>query len=366
MRQGPYELLVLNSDSVAYEERDLFGKPCVRAEPGREYHILVNVYRNNAGRFPAKYLRFGLFVDGIDVQYWKRLDLSDTDLLPTHPLEPVSSRFWGFKKNVNDIRSFLFSLPETSYSSSAKMENGDFKSLGSVKLVVYEASVTNGVYENQGGQFEAPSAQAVSEQGKFWEQASLTTAAGRQIVNTKEKFVPLPRWSNLRKVPDEVLTVSYHTASMIDFLEEHQHTLVPTVHAPSVTATAHNMIVDLISDGEATDTDSTDLVVSSAGSGKRRRLVAEHTTEDILPSINQISSLSASTSSSSLAVATETGEHSVNDRSESTVGPTLQLEIPIDEEITYVLRKKVAPFLDLSEEADEASKAELVWSTISS
>ena len=111
MRQGPYELQLVttggdnNCNECVLQERDIHGMRIVTAEPGQSYHVKINIYRDHKGRFPSKYLRFGLYVDGIDVQYWKRIDLSNEKLLPSDPMEPVVSRFLGFKKNTTEMLS---------------------------------------------------------------------------------------------------------------------------------------------------------------------------------------------------------------------------------------------------------------------
>jgi hypothetical protein len=82
----------------------------VKAIPNEEYSVKVNVYRNKDGNFPAPLLRIGLFVDGVDVHYWKRIDLTDNLILTAHKKEPVSTRFWGFKQVLIIILNIIFLL----------------------------------------------------------------------------------------------------------------------------------------------------------------------------------------------------------------------------------------------------------------
>jgi hypothetical protein len=77
MREGQYEIIVLDDRDRPLTEEVISDRSFVTAQPGSSYHVKINVYRNKSGQFPAKYLRLGLYVDGNDVQYWKRLDLSD-------------------------------------------------------------------------------------------------------------------------------------------------------------------------------------------------------------------------------------------------------------------------------------------------
>ena len=81
------------------------------AEPGGEYAVRINVYRDEDGQFRPARIRIGLYIDGEDVNYWKRIDLSEEGLLPQDKFSPVSATFWGFKKNSDDMRSFVFSTP---------------------------------------------------------------------------------------------------------------------------------------------------------------------------------------------------------------------------------------------------------------
>ena len=340
MRQGPYELLLLDSENVSYEERKLGDKPCIRAEPGKEYHVRINVYRNALGKFPAKYLRFGLYIDGVDVQYWKRIDLSDDSLLPSDPDAPVTSCFWGFKKNVNDIRSFVFSVPDTTPHQTV-LSQKEYKCLGSVRLEVYEACITYGTYENQNGQFEAPSTQQIGENEKFWKQASLTTAAGRKIELEKEKFRPLPRWKNLRKSPDTELILQYHTEAMLDFLEEHQDKLKETTSNIGGKKRTHKVVYDLTSDTEDAEAEA-----GKSGPGKS--------------SEGNDSPIDANLSS-----AKKNKTSSVGDDTDVATSASTPSEFPIDEEISYVVHKKIVPFLDLSDEGGDHGE-NVVWSTLSS
>lgn len=81
-----------SSNQTIFPEKEVNGVQYIVAEPGMEYFVKVNVYRNVDGSWPAKYLRAGLFVDGKDVQYWKRLDFTDQGIRH-HDL--ASASFWG-------------------------------------------------------------------------------------------------------------------------------------------------------------------------------------------------------------------------------------------------------------------------------
>ncbi len=95
MRIGDFEVqLVDDQGKPLSTEREHEGKMYSDAIPGQEYSIKVNMYRNrSSGIFAYKYIRIGVFVDGVDVNYWKRFDLSNEKLWPTNPSECVSAIF---------------------------------------------------------------------------------------------------------------------------------------------------------------------------------------------------------------------------------------------------------------------------------
>ncbi len=99
MRVGLYEVLLIGDNNQAFEETWI-GEQCYfHAIPDRHYHVKINIYRDpNTMEFPSPYLRFGLYIDGNDVQYWKRLDLSDASLLPKDDQEPRLIPFLWFQE----------------------------------------------------------------------------------------------------------------------------------------------------------------------------------------------------------------------------------------------------------------------------
>lgn len=242
MRVGCYEILVLNDMEVPFKEDIVGDRVYVNAMPGQAYHVQINVYRNSlTGKFPAKYLRFGLYVDGLDVNYWKRLDLSNDDILPYDFKTPVSSNFWGFKKNTTDLVSFVFartldhaaqypantntsSNSSSSTASKHSKVNAKNDELGSFRLIIHEAKVTTGVFNNQTGIHDVPKQPIVHGENnekeiKFWQQASVSTLGGQVISSEKEKFIPLAKWENISSIPLETLVLYYHSVDMIKFLK---------------------------------------------------------------------------------------------------------------------------------------------------
>jgi hypothetical protein len=350
MRQGPYELLLVGDGEVTLDEYLFDGVPVAKAEPGQSYHVMVNVYRNESGRFPAKYLRFGLYIDGIDVQYWKRIDLSNEKLLPSDPKQPVCSRFWGFKKNLDSMLSFVFSAPSTS-SASDSSSSGSMASLGTIRLVVFEAQVATGVYDNMNGYGEAPGQQNIGESEKFWKQASVTTAAGKALRLEKEKFLPLSRWSNIGTVPLATLQLRYHSSSMIEFLAEFQHRLPGAAageHAEgaasgsSVSVTREKCLVvhDLTEDDSGEGEGVGRIVAAAEGECESSSSSKRQRTEEIGAEVQHAGALLPAEGDGALAADDEQD----GDR-----------EVLIDEEVSYVVRKKVVPLVDFSVDSDPES-----------
>lgn len=224
MRDGKFELIVASvNDSFAgsriITERCIGDHVYAVAVPGLEYCVKVNIYRDQNGVFTPPRLRIGLYVDGNDVQYWKRIDLTKVSLLPTAPDEPVSATFWGFKKNVADIRSFQFAAAKTtSTAESSSSLHPDTKSVGQIRAVIYEAMVIGGTFENKNGIHEVPESLNIPDDVKFWQQASLTTNAGRKIPDKVEQFDPLEKWINVGPLsnPLQEITLFYHTEATLD------------------------------------------------------------------------------------------------------------------------------------------------------
>jgi len=220
MREGCYEVLLVHGDGAHEISFDEFilknGHIYASCEPGLEYTVKVNIYRDpRTGKFPTDYLRVGLYCDGMDVKYWKRLDMSNPDKLPHY----VTAKFMGFKKSSQDLRAFVFSTPAIdSHNQPAGGKIAD-KQLGQIKVVFHEATLIGGIFDNNTTVNEVPTApDLISENKKFWEQASVTTTAGRKITNQKEVFVPLIRWANTSHDPCKALLLYYHSRQVIEFL----------------------------------------------------------------------------------------------------------------------------------------------------
>eukprot|EP01031_Cornospumella_fuschlensis_P032139 gene32139-38875_t len=220
MRVGLYEILLMRENGEVFKEETINGNTFAVAESGAEYHVEVRVYCDRLGRFPADFLRFGLYVDGVDVQYWKRLDLSKQH----GTFSPQPLKFWGFKKNVNELRSFVFARPAVAPSSSSSSSSAATnKPLGIVKLVIFEARIVGGVFNNLVGVHDIPLTHQVGDNEKVAKQASVATVAGGIVDAGKEKFIPnLNRWENVSTTPLATLELKYHTELALKLLRNGQ------------------------------------------------------------------------------------------------------------------------------------------------
>lgn len=214
MRVGQYEVLLMNTDLMHLPERTIAGSTYAIATEGSEYIVRVFVHRDVNGKFPAARMRVGLYVDGHDVQYWKRLDT--TDAKTDSSVSSISTTFWGFKKSSSEIHSFMFATPEPISSSTSTKSTS---SVGKIEVVIYEAEVVGGINENTSKEYGVPTSQVVEGDKKFYMQASVGTTGGRKLENI-EKFDPLLRWKNKYNHPMTSLILSYHTQDMLNIIEQ--------------------------------------------------------------------------------------------------------------------------------------------------
>lgn len=213
MRVGQFEVLLMNTDLMHLPEQTIAGSTYAVATEGSEYIVRVFVHRDANGKYPAARMRVGLYVDGHDVQYWKRLDT--TDAKTDSSVSCVSTTFWGFKKSSTEIHSFMFAAPEPISSTATKSTS----SVGKIEVVIYEAEVVGGINENTSKEYGVPTSQIVDGDKKFYMQASVGTTGGRKLENI-EKFDPLLRWTNKYSHPMTTLILSYHTQDMLNIIEQ--------------------------------------------------------------------------------------------------------------------------------------------------
>lgn len=308
MRWGNYEISIL-TDSKVLNEVVLSGKTYVYSEPGKEYHVNIAVYRDPITRkFPATHLRFGLYVDGIDVQYWKRLDLSQDKDLPSDINIPVCVKFWGFKENVSELRSFVFTTPTYIEENAAIPTAAEtVRQMGTLRVVIFEARVTTGDFHNQQAAKKVITQSSINGGNvKLLDQASLITGTGQQVSNTQEVFAPLQRWENLSKQPLATIDLYYHSRQMIDILSR--------------------LMGQRMAERERVSTYST--------SGKRDASVLQMDSSDDEDSENNHHKLAR------LSTYPSSSEYGVDSRE------------AVEEEVVVIQKTRVAPMLDLTDEHD--------------
>lgn len=79
MREGNFEVLVYNAQTqTLFPEKIIDAIHYVITNPGDEYYVQISVHRQDLNsKWDYKYIRVGLYVDGFDVAYWKRLDFTE-------------------------------------------------------------------------------------------------------------------------------------------------------------------------------------------------------------------------------------------------------------------------------------------------
>jgi hypothetical protein len=233
MRIDGFEITVIDDTGKILEEEIIDGKSYLASEPGRGYHVNIGVYRNpNTKKFPAQFLRFGLFIDGVDVQYWKRLDLSNDAELPKELHIPVCSKFWGFKQKVNELKSFMFSKAVTNGAVDAtKLALPPTDRRGTIRVVIYEARIVGGTFHNQNNPRNL-TVGGTSSSNKPLEQASVVTSVGDAVSSEKEKFLPLERWENCSGTPMKTIDIYYHDRNTLNLLKQTARFKRPETVAP--------------------------------------------------------------------------------------------------------------------------------------
>ena len=102
MRDSYYEILLIEGKDQKINELDKLNEIDIKdegrildelkindkhyaiANPGSEFSIKINIFRDSNNKFPYPYIRIGLYCDGNDCNYWKRLDLSKENELPEY------------------------------------------------------------------------------------------------------------------------------------------------------------------------------------------------------------------------------------------------------------------------------------------
>jgi len=144
MKFNNFEVLLLKHDGRCFNERSVNGVNYFVAEAGIEYIVKVTIRRDpQTSKFHAQRLKVGLYIDGQDVNYWKRLDSTE---IPMEQNE-MSTCFLGFKKNNDELSSFVFTTPDLR-SEYLPNDQQNYSSIGQIKIVMYEAISLEGIFNN--------------------------------------------------------------------------------------------------------------------------------------------------------------------------------------------------------------------------
>ena len=231
MKFGVYELVAyFRSTNEPLEEMRVNNVDYFIAVPNKEYYVKVIIHKNENGVFPMEYARISLIIDGLDVNYWKRLDMSAKTLEVNKTENEVSATFWGFKKSESEILSFVFNNKVDNAKNTSRIGSNIKSNIGQIKVEIFEAEVLNAVISNISGCSEVPTTAILPgtnthANSKFWTNPSVATVGGSKL-NGVEKFVPIPKWENKphpitgsRNDPLIVLEMSYHTEELCKTLE---------------------------------------------------------------------------------------------------------------------------------------------------
>lgn len=265
MRKDIFELYLVGSDGVHFEERQVNGAYYVCALPGTDYQVGVKIHRDADGQFPAVIgYRIVLRIDGVAV----RQSLADFRLHWGGDL--VQAVFRGFACDLPDsYETFVFSAPQIVTSKSSSEAES---TRGVICVSFYEVEEGEIVQERRTltPVKVAPTPLKVIEDKKFWQQPSLETSRGTRVVlspcRTQPNVGPHRVWKNLRSNPDAQLTLNYHMPDVLNFIGEHvgaftSNTSHAPVNSPSAVANQTSPVPWKSITARAPDTPRTPIIV---------------------------------------------------------------------------------------------------------
>jgi hypothetical protein len=203
----------VSSGTTTLREKRVGRKTYAIAESDSEYIIKVVVHQNSLQRFIAKNIRIGVIVDGVDCNYWKRVDTG----IVKAPDTATCTTFKGFKTGAEELRAFVFCSPKVVDPSDPHATGVASNSAGTIQVDIFECVCDEGIFMNRPKTYTVPTGSQVAPDTKFYQKPSVTTTSGRNV-NKLEKFEPLVRWKNKSRLGSFVL--HYHTKDVIDFLVE--------------------------------------------------------------------------------------------------------------------------------------------------
>eukprot|EP01032_Pedospumella_encystans_P012711 gene12711-14684_t len=214
MRQGIYELSVLDKNGVAFGECNIDDNYYVRAVPGNEYDVKFTIHADAHGRFPYTYVICVLTIDGsqIDKGFWMDLSLYSAN-------QPCVVNFCGTQISADTMQSFKFSELKISAAGNT-ISSENFDQTGKLQVAVYEARRTQKLMlrEVNFGSTIATASTSIAESKKFWQKPSLATDRGS--LRTHLYNYSQHHHERLRDSPDAIVKVEYHTAGHLNLLQD--------------------------------------------------------------------------------------------------------------------------------------------------
>ena len=266
-----------------------------------------------------------------------------------------TAKFWGFKENSAEFRSFIFTDPKaeptstitttsttsstTPASSSSASSNSVVQNttsqIGQIKVIIHEAILKDGLFDNKCGK---PSSTPLTNDPtttntnntntKFWMQPSVGTGAGRSVTG-KDEFKPVAKWENKSSIPTQTILLKYHTQLNYDLLYKHSLQLKTRKQSDNQTPTSSSIpLLKRIRYDEQTNT--VDLTTDDEDGHNSDPITSNNTTSN-LPKITM-----------------NTGN--CNEASES---QTPFEEEVVNDEVTLVRVPKIIPFVDMTNEESE-------------
>jgi hypothetical protein len=226
MRQGPYEIEVVDENGRVLPEKDVNGQTVLQAKHNLTYRVKLRVHPGEDGKFSPDKIWARLYVDGRHAE-WQSASVSGSCSAPNstpgapRPVQRnVSLTFTGFRKNQHEKVAYVFCLPETSAQYAPK-ESGNTEpgeQAGTLKIIVNRA-VDTGRVEHTGDNWRSTvplSVAQASEDAKFWERPSVVTSPGNRFESRLSDTYTV--WDMHEQLA--IFTLPYHSAETIAFLQD--------------------------------------------------------------------------------------------------------------------------------------------------
>jgi hypothetical protein len=225
MREGEFEILVLDAKGTAYPEQLLDGRCTIGTTPGDVFTVKVTVYQ---GSSTPKYYAVMLYIDGQVLYYYHKIELlpTATEAATTFKSFPLASG--AFELQFAEVRQTYSDNPSSNQNQS----------LGTITAKIFEARPINEPQEYKPVPEEIKynaeiEANTNSDDKKFWKVPALFTGLGKNIGPSFVPFVPpvvngikednltsklYQTWQwNLQQEPVKVLIIHYQDEKLLKF-----------------------------------------------------------------------------------------------------------------------------------------------------